>query len=114
MPRVRSKKAARIPDDEICVAERVVHSPTVDADTLARVRAEADAAIVHAQQAHARLLDAIEILPHGLVFLDADGRYILWNQQYSDIYSRSADLFKPGARLADLRRVPPRQLAVGS
>jgi diguanylate cyclase (GGDEF)-like protein/PAS domain S-box-containing protein len=58
-----------------------------------------------ARQAHARLRDAIDILPHGLVFLDADGRYILWNQQYSDIYNRSADLFKPGARLQDTLRI---------
>jgi len=58
-----------------------------------------------ARQAHARLRDAIDILPNGLVFLDAEGRYILWNQQYSDIYKRSADLFKPGARLQDTLRI---------
>jgi diguanylate cyclase (GGDEF)-like protein/PAS domain S-box-containing protein len=58
-----------------------------------------------AHQAHARLRDAIDILPNGLVFLDADGRYILWNQQYADIYKRSADLFKPGARLQDTLRI---------
>jgi diguanylate cyclase (GGDEF)-like protein/PAS domain S-box-containing protein len=58
-----------------------------------------------ARQANARLREAIDILPHGLVFLDAEGRYILWNQQYSDIYRRSADLFKPGARLAETLRI---------
>ena len=58
-----------------------------------------------AHQAHARLRDAIDILPNGLVFLDSDGRYILWNQQYADIYKRSADLFKPGARLQDTLRI---------
>jgi diguanylate cyclase (GGDEF)-like protein/PAS domain S-box-containing protein len=58
-----------------------------------------------ARQAHARLRDAIDILPHGLVFLDPEGRYILWNQQYTDIYKRSADLFKPGARLQDTLRI---------
>jgi diguanylate cyclase (GGDEF)-like protein/PAS domain S-box-containing protein len=58
-----------------------------------------------ARQANARLRDAIDILPHGLVFLDAEGRYILWNQQYADIYKRSADLFKPGVRLEDTLRV---------
>ena len=57
-----------------------------------------------ALHAHARLRDAIDILPHGLVFLDAEGRYVLWNQQYADIYKRSADLFKPGARLRDTLR----------
>ena len=58
-----------------------------------------------ARQAHARLRDAIDILPHGLVFLDPDGRYILWNQQYADIYKRSADLFQSGARLEDTLRI---------
>ena len=72
---------------------------------LVRMRAEAQAATAEAQQAHARLREAIDILPHGLVFLDAEGRYILWNQKYADIYKRSADLFKPGAKLADTLRV---------
>ena len=39
------------------------------------------------------------------MFLDADGRYILWNKQYADIYKRSADLFKPGVKLADTLRI---------
>jgi diguanylate cyclase (GGDEF)-like protein/PAS domain S-box-containing protein len=58
-----------------------------------------------ARLAHARLRDAIDILPNGLVFLDSENRYILWNQQYSDIYKRSADLFKSGARLQDTLRI---------
>ena len=35
------------------------------------------------------------------MFLDPEGRYILWNQRYAEIYHRSADLFAPGRRLAD-------------
>ena len=61
--------------------------------------AEADA-----QLARDRLRDAIEAIPEGVVFLDADGRYILWNQRYAEIYHRSADLFRPGARLIDTLR----------
>ena len=55
--------------------------------------------------AERRLREAIDVLPEGIVFLDADGRYILWNQQYSEIYAASADLLQPGARLADTLRV---------
>jgi diguanylate cyclase (GGDEF)-like protein/PAS domain S-box-containing protein len=77
----------------------------LDAKALVRARAQAEAASEQARQAHARLRDAIDILPQGIVFLDADGRYILWNQQYADIYKRSADLFAPGARLEDTLRV---------
>ena len=39
------------------------------------------------------------------MFLDAEGRYILWNQQYANIYKRSADLFQPGVKLADTLRI---------
>jgi diguanylate cyclase (GGDEF)-like protein/PAS domain S-box-containing protein len=70
-----------------------------------RMRAEAETAIAEARKSHERLRQAIDILPQGIVFLDADGRYILWNKKYSEIYSRSSDLFKPGARLQDTIRV---------
>ena len=58
-----------------------------------------------ARKAERRLRDAIEAFPEGVVFLDAEGRYILWNKKYAEIYHRSADLFAPGARLADTLRV---------
>ena len=70
-----------------------------------RAEAEAAVAILEARKSASRLRDAIDILPEGIVFLDAEGRYILWNQQYSDIYKRSADLFQPGAKLADTLRI---------
>jgi CheY-like chemotaxis protein len=65
--------------------------------TVAAARAEA-------QLARDRLRDAIEAIPEGVVFLDAEGRYILWNRRYAEIYHRSADLFRPGARLVDVLR----------
>ncbi|RTL53681.1 MAG: EAL domain-containing protein [Bradyrhizobiaceae bacterium] len=70
-----------------------------------RSRAEADAAIAEARKAHDRLREAIDILPQGIVFLDPDGRYILWNKKYSEIYNTSADLFAQGARLEDTLRI---------
>jgi PAS domain S-box-containing protein len=70
-----------------------------------RMRAEAEAAIAEAQKSHKRLREAIDILPQGIVFLDAEGRYILWNKKYSEIYGRSADLFQVGARLQDTIRI---------
>ena len=79
--------------------------PSIEAVEIARTRAEADAAIADARKSHERLREAIELLPQGIVFLDADGRYILWNKQYAEIYSRSADLFAPGARLEDTLRI---------
>jgi diguanylate cyclase (GGDEF)-like protein/PAS domain S-box-containing protein len=72
---------------------------------LRSARAVADAAVAKAAAAHERLCEALEILPQGIVFLDNEGRYILWNQKYADIYKRSADLFKVGARLEDTLRI---------
>src|SRR5882724_753259 len=72
---------------------------------IVRKRAEAEAAIADARKSHERVREAIDILPQGIVFLDPDGRYILWNKKYSEIYSRSSDLFKPGARLQDTIRI---------
>ncbi len=63
-------------------------------------RAEADARL-----AEERLAVALDALPEGIVFLDAEGRYILWNKRYAEIYHRSADLFAPGARLEDTLRI---------
>ena len=62
----------------------------------ALARAEAEARL-----ATDRLRAALDALPEGVVFLDADGRYVLWNQRYAEIYHRSADLFSQDARLAD-------------
>jgi PAS domain-containing protein len=72
---------------------------------IVRKRAQAEAAIAEARKSHERLREAIDILPQGIVFLDADGRYILWNKKYAEIYSRSSDLFKPGVRLQDTIRI---------
>ena len=69
------------------------------------MRAEAEAAVAEARKSHERLREAIDILPQGIVFLDAEGRYILWNKKYSEIYSRSSDVFQPGARLQDTIRI---------
>jgi diguanylate cyclase (GGDEF)-like protein/PAS domain S-box-containing protein len=72
---------------------------------IVRKRAEAEAAIAEARKSHERLREALDILPQGIVFLDAEGRYILWNKKYAEIYNRSSDLFEPGARLQDTIRI---------
>src|ERR1700760_2485031 len=78
---------------------------SVSHSEIARTRAEAEAALAEARKSHERLREAIEILPQGIVFLDDEGRYILWNKKYAEIYNRSSDLFEPGARLADTIRI---------
>lgn len=51
-----------------------------------------------------RLREAIEAMPHGVVLLDGDGRYLLWNSKYAEIYHKSSDLFAPGVKLEDTLR----------
>jgi len=92
-----AKRSPKRPDRNLPVA--------AESGEIARMRAEAEAAIAEARKSHERLREAIDILPQGIVFLDADGRYILWNKKYSEIYSRSSDLFKPGAHLQDTIRI---------
>lgn len=67
--------------------------------------AKVAAANERAELAQSRLRNAIDALPEGIVFLDSEGRYILWNQRYAEIYHKSADLFEPGIRLEDTLRV---------
>lgn len=69
-----------------------------------RARLPLKRALSRARIAERRLRDAIDAIPEGVVFLDAEGRYILWNRRYAEIYHRSADLFRPGTRLLDALR----------
>ena len=116
MPKIRPTKSkkqkhaaiTRIPGRPAKPSPRLAGSSrrvSAEIGEIVRKRAEAQAAIADARKSHERLREAIEILPQGIVFLDADGRYILWNKKYSEIYSRTADLFEPGARLQDTIRI---------
>ena len=94
----RSKPAAPLP-------KLKARQPAAEIREIVRKRAEAEAAIEEARRSHERLREAIDILPQGIVFLDREGRYILWNKKYSEIYSATADLFQPGVKLEDTLRI---------
>ncbi|MET0905911.1 MAG: PAS-domain containing protein, partial [Tardiphaga sp.] len=97
----RFKRAKRVAKQSFDAAPRSIGA----LGNLARQRAEAATAIVDARKSSDRLREAIDILPQGIVFLDSEGRYILWNKKYAEIYNRSSDQFVPGARLQDTIRV---------
>jgi diguanylate cyclase (GGDEF)-like protein/PAS domain S-box-containing protein len=116
MPKLRKKKLkqgkraaiARVPGRPAKPSPKLAGSGrrvAIVIGELVRKRAEAETAIAEARKSHERLREAIDILPQGIVFLDADGRYILWNKKYAEIYSRSSDLFEPGARFQDTIRI---------
>ncbi|GAB4362655.1 MAG: hypothetical protein Kow00114_18100 [Kiloniellaceae bacterium] len=56
------------------------------------------------QQARNRLFDAIEALPDGFVFYDADDRLEICNRRYREIYPESAHLMVPGATFEEVIR----------
>ena len=116
MPNVRPKKVKKLkhaaitriagrPAKPIPKLQGASRRASAEIGEIVRKRAEAEAAIAEARKSHERLREAIDILPQGIVFLDADGRYILWNKKYAEIYNRSSDLFEPGARLQDTIRI---------
>ncbi|MDB5629238.1 MAG: hypothetical protein JWQ51_1578 [Tardiphaga sp.] len=106
----KKRNAAATPASPRPLARSVPKLPvrratTVDVDEVARHRAETEAAIAQARRSHERLREAIDLLPQGIVFLDAEGRYILWNKKYAEIYDGTSDLFSQGTRLEDTIRV---------
>src|SRR6202051_4883074 len=116
MPKIRPRSAkklkrpaiARIPGRPAKPRPKLSGSSrrvSAEIGEIVRKRAEAEAAIAEGRKSHERLHEAIDILPQGIVFLDPDGRYILWNKKYAEIYNRSSDLFEPGAKLQDTIRL---------
>ncbi|MBY0559169.1 EAL domain-containing protein [Hyphomicrobium sp.] len=57
------------------------------------------------EKMHNRLKEAIEILPEGIVILDADNRYVAWNKKYAQIYHRAIDTIVVGGSLEEAVRI---------
>jgi diguanylate cyclase (GGDEF)-like protein len=53
------------------------------------------------QRAHARLLEAFKVVPEGLVLLDAEGRYVLFNKKFLELYDTAVDRIAVGGSFAD-------------
>ncbi|HRN88284.1 MAG TPA: EAL domain-containing protein [Hyphomicrobium sp.] len=104
-PRGRKSLRPALKVLSVDVAARHGGRRVADMSELEAALSIARAATEEARTADARLRDALEILPQGIVFLDSEGRYVLWNEQYAKIYHRTADLFNVGVKLADTLRV---------
>lgn len=90
-----------------------VTKPLQAEELLARVRThlalhatrkKAEQAEHEAREAHARLLDAFEVVPEGLALFDAEDRYVLWNKSYAQLYAESGDMIAKGMRFEDALR----------
>jgi PAS domain S-box-containing protein len=67
-------------------------------------RVKAECAEREARAAHARLVEAIEVVPEGLALFDAEDRYVLWNSRYLELYPAAADCVAVGVRFEDALR----------
>lgn len=60
---------------------------------------------LEAARSRALLSEAIESMTDGFVWFDSEGRLVLCNQRYRDLFPKLADEFKPGAFYADLMKM---------
>lgn len=61
-----------------------------------------EAAERRADDAESLLRETIEAIPSGIVVLDAERRFVLWNERYADFYRESAEFLQKGWRLDDM------------
>ncbi len=71
---------------------------------LLAARAEALQSEQNARAAHARLLDAFEVVPEGLALFDENDRFALWNRRYVEMYRDAGVELAPGLRFEDMLR----------
>jgi diguanylate cyclase (GGDEF)-like protein/PAS domain S-box-containing protein len=72
---------------------------------LTEAKSSAESAELAARSAHARLIDALDVVPEGLAILDSDDRYVLWNRHYAEVYAESQDVLAPGVSFEEVLRV---------
>ncbi|MBU6462130.1 MAG: EAL domain-containing protein [Proteobacteria bacterium] len=65
--------------------------------------------IEEVHQTNARLLDAFTIVPEGLVLLNAEGKYVLYNQRFVELYDPMRDTIRVGADFSDTIRAALRR-----
>jgi PAS domain S-box-containing protein len=78
--------------------------------TLSDARVKAEQAEREVRAAHARLQEAFDIVPEGLVLFDAEDRHVLWNRRYTELFRETGPFIEMGRRFEDVLR---RGLALG-
>jgi diguanylate cyclase (GGDEF)-like protein/PAS domain S-box-containing protein len=73
--------------------------------TLTEAKSNAERAETAARAAHATLINALDVVPEGLVILDPDDRFVLWNRRYAEAYAESQDVIAPGVSFEETLRV---------
>ena len=52
---------------------------------LTEAKSAAERAETASRSAHARLIDALDVVPEGIAILDSDDRYVLWNRRWKSV-----------------------------
>ncbi len=99
---LRDDRWERIVDRRLADGSRL--SLATDVTELVHQQRELDAARRDAHDARTRLIDAIEALPDGFVYYDADDQLVLCNQRYRDIYPESAAAMQAGTSFEQILR----------
>jgi diguanylate cyclase (GGDEF)-like protein/PAS domain S-box-containing protein len=71
---------------------------------LTEAKSSAERAELAARSAHARLIDALDVVPEGLAIFDSDDRYVLWNRRYAEVYGDNLDVLAPGVSFEEALR----------
>jgi diguanylate cyclase (GGDEF)-like protein/PAS domain S-box-containing protein len=71
---------------------------------LAEAKSAAEHAEAAARAAHTQLMEALDVVPEGLVVFDREDRLVLWNPQYADFYAASRDALVVGTRFENILR----------
>ena len=72
--------------------------------SLTEAKSNAERAELAARTAHTTLIDALDVVPGGLMILNSQDRYVLWNRNYAEAYTESLEVIAPGARFEDVVR----------
>ena len=68
------------------------------------------AMVEEVNQAHRQLSEAFDIIPEGLVVLDAEGRFVHWNRRFAEIYDTARDKIVVGGSFGKSPCAPARNV----
>jgi len=79
---------------------------------LALARAEAERAEKATRAAHLRLKEAFEMVPEAFALMDADNRFVFWNDRYVELYPHLIGHIAVGMKFEDAIRIGVREKAI--
>lgn len=85
------------------IAENLFKQARADS-ALSAALVESTARLRDLEATRQQLINAVEGLNDGFVYFDSDDRLVLANRRFRELYARSADAIRPGAKFEDILR----------